>query len=156
LTVYLVRHAQAGERAAWNGDDRSRPLSGRGRRQSEAIAKRTAHDDVTRLVSSPFRRCVETLEPLGERVGLPVEEDDRLAEGAPFEHTLELMDEVGDGAVLCSHGDVVGDTIAALERRGMKLVGVPDWRKASVWLIDADGDGTHRAHVLPPPDRDPL
>lgn len=156
MTVYLVRHAQAGERAAWNGDDPSRPLSGRGWRQSEAIAKRMEHDDVTRLVSSPFRRCVETLEPLGKRVGLHVEEDERLAEGAPYEDTLELMDELGDGAVLCSHGDVVGDTISALERRGMKLIGVPDWRKASVWLIDDDADGTRRAHALPPPDRDPL
>lgn len=156
MSVYLVRHGKAGERAAWTGDDTLRPLSGRGRRQAGAIAERMEHENVTRLVSSPARRCVQTLEPLAERVGLPINEDHRLAEGAAIEDTLVLIDELPDGGVMCTHGDVVEQTITALERRGMKLLGVPDWRKGATWVIDTDAEGIQRAYALPPPDRDPL
>ncbi len=40
--IYLVRHAKAGERRVWDGDDEARPLSKLGWKQSEAIAKRLA------------------------------------------------------------------------------------------------------------------
>ena len=106
-------------------------------------------------MSSPYGRCVQTLAPLADRLGIPVEEDDRLAEGAAFEDTLRLMDELGEGVVLCTHGDVLTDTVAALERRGMDVVGPPDLRKGVVWLIDGDADGLRQARALPPPDRDP-
>ncbi|MFT6391405.1 MAG: 8-oxo-dGTP diphosphatase, partial [Ilumatobacter sp.] len=39
-TIYLVRHAKAGERRLWTGEDVDRPLSQRGWRQSNAVAKR--------------------------------------------------------------------------------------------------------------------
>ncbi|MGI9053323.1 MAG: SixA phosphatase family protein [Ilumatobacteraceae bacterium] len=139
---YLVRHAKAGRRHDWKGDDRARPLSGPGRRQSEAIAKRLDDVLVTSLWSSPYRRCVETLEPLGERTGLTVASDDRLAEGARLEDAMALLREGGDGAVLCSHGDVVPDVVEALIRRGAKLTSDPDWRKASIWVLELDADGT--------------
>jgi len=156
LTVYLVRHAQAGERAKWEGTDLDRPLSGRGKRQAKAIADRLDDERIVRLVSSPYRRCVQTLEPLGTSLGLAVETDDRLSEGASFEDTLALIDELGDGAALCSHGDVIPDTMSALVRRGVELEGEPDWRKATVWVIDRDATGGGSAHALPPPDRAPV
>ena len=42
------------------------------------------------------------------------------------------------GRVLCSHGDVVPDLIEALARRGMELTTAPDWRKATLWVLDGD------------------
>lgn len=155
MTLYLVRHAQAGERAKWDGKDLDRPLSRRGVRQAAAIADRIADGGIVRLVSSPYRRCVQTLEPLGARLDLPVETDARLSEGASLNDTLALIEELGDGAALCSHGDVIPDTVGALVRRGVELSGEPDWRKATVWVIDRDGGGG-QASALPPPDRDPL
>jgi len=152
VTVYLVRHAKAGSRKDWHGDDLLRPLSKNGRAQARAIADALALRAVTSLVSSPYVRCRQTLEPLGERVGLTVVDDDRLAEGNPFEKVLVLLDEVPDGAVLCTHGDIVPDAIAALQRRGCDVRGTPDWRKGSVWLLERDGSGAFAtAAVWPPP-----
>ncbi|MFN8021890.1 MAG: phosphoglycerate mutase family protein [Acidimicrobiales bacterium] len=153
MTIYLVRHAKAGSRDRWEGDDALRPLSGKGREQARRIGEALAGEGVTALVSSPYVRCVQTLEPLGERCDLEVVPDARLAEETPFEQVLDLLAEVPDGAVLCSHGDVIPDTMAALERRGCRIDGRADWRKATVWRLERDADGSFvAASVTPPPD----
>ncbi len=85
----MVRHAKAGSRHKWDGEDLERPLSEAGRRQTEAITERLRGERVTGLYSSPYVRCVQTLAPLGEHLGLEVVGDDRLAEAAPFESTLD-------------------------------------------------------------------
>jgi 8-oxo-dGTP diphosphatase len=149
--IYLVRHAKAGERRVWEGDDEARPLSKHGWKQSEAIAKRLAAKGATTLYSSPYVRCVQTLEPLARRLGTTINEDRRLYEGEPFEPVLELLGEVDSGAVLCSHGDIIPDTIQALARRGMEVQTSPDWRKASIWVLKRKGERITRGKVWPPP-----
>ena len=81
MTIYLVRHAKAGSRKAWTGDDELRPLSKAGRAQARALAKRLAADGITRIFSSPYVRCRQTVEPLAERSGVPVEASEALARG---------------------------------------------------------------------------
>lgn len=150
--LFLVRHAKAGNRSDWDGDDSTRPLTGKGRRQSIAIAERVASLATGSLVSSPSVRCVQTLEPLASRLGVATIVDDRLAEGAGFEGALELLANLPDGSVLCSHGDVIPETIDALVRRGCAIVGEPEWRKASVWQLRRDSDGAIlEATASPPP-----
>lgn len=152
MKLYLVRHAKAGSRSDWRGDDIDRPLSKSGWRQAEAIADRLAKRPIAALVTSPYVRCRQTLEPLAARVERAIVTDHRLSEGAAFEGVLDLLAELADGAVLCSHGDVVPDTMIALERRGCILTGPPDWRKATVWVLDRERDGTiSRAKVWSPP-----
>jgi len=151
--LYLVRHAKAGSRFDWNGDDRLRPLTKPGRRQADTLAARLAALATGELISSPYLRCVETLQPLAERLQRGVRTDDRLAEGQRFSGALELLDEVADGAVLCSHGDVIPDTIDALQRRGCEVVGEPDWRKGSVWVLErAEHGAVVSASCWPAPD----
>lgn len=104
----LVRHASAGNRHDWEGKDRLRPLDERGRRQAAELAELLPPFGIQRVLSSPYLRCVETVEPLAEALGLPVEEDERLAEGAG-RAVLELLKE--DGVVCCTHGDVVEDVL---------------------------------------------
>ena len=149
--IYLVRHAKAGERRVWTGDDLDRPLSKTGWKQAHALGKRLAKKSVSELVSSPYVRCIQTLEPLAIAVGTEVRPDDRLVEDAPFEGVLDLIAELDDGAVLCSHGDVIPATIEALIRRGMHLKTEPDWRKASVWILRRKDDRVVSATVWPPP-----
>jgi len=149
--VYLVRHAKAGERRVWDGDDMARPLSNTGWKQAEALGKRLAGKRISEPYSSPYVRCVQTLEPLAERLGTTVHEDDRLLEGKPFEDVLELLAEIEDGAVLCSHGDIIPDTIQALARRGMEVQSPPDWRKATVWVLKRKGERITKGKVWPPP-----
>ncbi len=150
--VYLVRHAKAGSRGEWEGDDQLRPLSNKGWQQAEAVANKLARRATGKLYSSPYLRCVQTLEPLAQKHHEPVVADDRLAEDAGFEGALELLATLPNNSVLCSHGDVIPATIAALERRGCEITGRPDWRKASVWVLKRDAEGmVTSAACWPPP-----
>jgi phosphohistidine phosphatase SixA len=153
VSLYLVRHAKAGSRHDWQGDDRLRPLSKNGWKQAEAIAARLAKRSPSAMYSSPFVRCRQTLEPLATALDLEIANDARLAEGGTFEGAIALLTEVPDGAVLCSHGDVIPETIAALQRRGCDIEGHADWRKGSVWTLDRSADGQfERVKVWVPDD----
>lgn len=134
-TVFLVRHAKAGERRGWVQEDHKRPLSKTGWKQAGAVADRLTKKGKGVLIASPYVRCVQTLEPLAAIRGSEVTVDSRLQEGGNFEPVLELIDEVPDGSVLCSHGDIIPAVIQALHRRGMELQTPPDWRKASIWVL---------------------
>jgi 8-oxo-dGTP diphosphatase len=147
VSVFVVRHAKAGHRANWDGDDRERPLTPAGQGQAAAIADRLAAEDLSSLWSSPYVRCVQTLEPLAERTGLSIMADDRLAEGTSLEATLDLIGHAGDGAVLCTHGDVLTDVMNALLRRGTELTTAPEWRKGAIWVLNGS-----TATAEPPPD----
>ncbi|MEX2549775.1 MAG: phosphoglycerate mutase family protein [Nitriliruptoraceae bacterium] len=150
MTLLLVRHADAGDRAAWTGDDRQRPLSATGRRQSEALAALHADRDIDAVLSSPARRCVQTVEPIADALGLPVEEQESLAEGAPFEDVDRLLTEHADrNVLLCSHGDVMDAILTALRRRG-HLPDRPTARKAASWIVEGWPDPS-RTEVLDPP-----
>jgi len=153
--LYLVRHAKAGTRRDWFGDDRLRPLTKSGLAQAEAIADRLEPLGPALLVSSPYRRCVQTLEPLAARTGLPIEIDLAWSEGAEFESALGHLTTLRDRTVMSSHGDVIPELISALERRGMVIKGEPSWRKGAIWVIhrEVDGreDGFSSAEAWPPP-----
>jgi 8-oxo-dGTP diphosphatase len=135
MAVFLVRHAQAGHRGFGHGD-RERSLSASGEAQAAALAGVLKGTMVTRLLSSPYLRCVQTLEPLAATLGVTVETTPLLAEGMPFEPVLELLAGLPEGAVLCSHGDVIPDVVQALLRRGLHIHGEPRWSKGSVWTLD--------------------
>ena len=137
MSVLLLRHARAGERAAWTGDDRLRPLDERGLRQALAL-RELAQRAIGRIVSSPYRRCVETVEPLAEALGIPIELDDRLAEGASTQLALSLLGEL-DGGLACTHGDVIEAVL------GYGL------RKGAVAVTDVGPDGAVVLEALPAP-----
>lgn len=150
-TVYLVRHAKAGERRMWTADDIERPLSSAGWRQAKHLGERLADKSSGPLLSSPYVRCVQTLEPLGHLIGVDVETDDRLLEGQPFDPVLDLIAAAADGSVLCSHGDVIPDVVNALARRNMEVLTPPEWRKASVWVLKRKGERVVKGKAWPPP-----
>ena len=151
--LYLVRHAKAGSRHDFSGNDRLRPLSNTGRRQAKALATRLVAEDVKKLISSPYLRCIQTLHPTAKAIGAKVEPDERLAEGRSFVDVMEMLETLPDGTALCSHGDVIPDTIAALERRGCEFTTPLEWRKGSVWVLHRDEKGEIvTAEAWPPPD----
>jgi 8-oxo-dGTP diphosphatase len=103
--ILLVRHASAGDRYEWEGDDRLRPLDERGRRQADELVELLEQYEVTRLLSSPSLRCVQTVEPFAEARGLGIEIRDELSEqrqdvdGPTFVGSLHDVN-----AVLSCHG----------------------------------------------------
>jgi broad specificity phosphatase PhoE len=124
MSVVLLRHASAGDRGEWKDDDQLRPLDDRGRRQALAL-RSLADRRVTRIVSSPYVRCVETVEPLAATLGLPIDVDERLAEGADPDDALALLAEV-DGGVACTHGDVIDALLGHSLKKGAAAVVEPD------------------------------
>jgi 8-oxo-dGTP diphosphatase len=153
VTVWVVRHAKAGSRRAWSGDDSRRPLSKPGRRQADALVDLFASASFDRVVSSPFVRCWETVEPLATGASLEVELDDRLAEAAgPYGALALVRETAAGGGVLCSHGDVIPELLARLERSGIDLGDDPRCEKGSVWALELEGEQVVSARYLPPPD----
>ena len=142
MALFLVRHAKAGHRE-FGPVDRERSLSADGHAQAKALVKYLADITVTRLLTSPFTRCRQTLAPLADATGLGLENTFQLAEGAPFEPVLQLLSELPDGSVLCSHGDLIPDVMQALVRRGLTINGDENWSKGSVWVLECtDGQMT--------------
>ena len=150
--AYLVRHAKAGDRAVWTGDDLARPLSKMGYRQAKALVKELAKRPIKRILSSPAVRCVETVSPLAEQRGLPVEPRDELLEGASLSGLLGLLDELRSTAsVLSGHGDLIPAAIEHLEGEGMVMPSERGWKKASTWVLEREAGLIVRATYLPPP-----
>jgi phosphohistidine phosphatase SixA len=151
VTIYLVRHAKAGSRRAWKGDDYLRPLPPSGRRQAKGIADLLEGAGIERIVSSQYVRCRQTVDPLAYRLRLPVELSDALVEGAPVTETMRLIEKVAsEVTVLCTHGDVVENVLEHLRNAG---VAVDDdlLEKGSVWVFETHDAAIVGGHYVPPP-----
>jgi broad specificity phosphatase PhoE len=142
VPIYLVRHAHAGSRGSWHGDDDLRPLSAQGRRQTEHLLSLLADEPVGRLFSSPTRRCTETLEPLARRMGRPIETADELAEDAdPEEAERFLLAHAPENPVACSHGDLIPRVLHRLHAAGMRASADTIAPKGSMWMLAVDDGG---------------
>jgi 8-oxo-dGTP diphosphatase len=151
VTVYLLRHARAGRRSAWKGDDELRPLSKVGQRQADGIVDVLGPVDIEQILSSPYVRCVETVEPIADARNLEIDVVDELREGAPLEDALRLVEKVsGEPTVLCTHGDIVEALLAHYKANGVK-VGKPRMEKGSVWAFETRDGRVTKATYLPPP-----
>jgi broad specificity phosphatase PhoE len=150
MDAFFVRHAKAGSRRRFEGDDTLRPLSRNGRPQAEAIKDLLAHRDIARVLTSPFTRCIQTVEPLAEQLGLEVEIEEKLGEGHDWRHALKLIQTAQEPIALCSHGDVIGDLMYHLAERGIPL---DDDRieKGSTWVLQVEDGDIVKARYLPPP-----
>jgi phosphohistidine phosphatase SixA len=125
MSLVLIRHAMAGHRKEWRGDDRVRPVDEQGRREAEGLIDLLGDHSFDRIVSSPYVRCVQTVEPLAESLGLEIELDDRL--GA---HRLDDVPEVlaelaGQDAAVCTHGD-------------LPWLGDRKFKKGAAWVLTED------------------
>lgn len=133
MPLLIVRHARAGKRWDWEGHDRERPLDKEGRRQAHGLVEQFAPYSVERITSSPSLRCTQTVAPLSRELGIPIENRPELEEGASRGETLALIRELGDAAVLCTHGDVLENLFGEAGRKGSTRVvdlrnGEPDVR----------------------------
>ncbi len=151
-TLYLVRHARAGDRSSWNGADRNRPLSKRGRRQAKRLIAVLGGHSVDRLLTSPYVRCRQTLEPIAKNRSLAIEERAELEENIPVDGALQLVKTLaGTNAVLCSHGDIIPALIDRLQQDGLAVSTPTATKKGSVWIIESAAGRWTQATYLPPP-----
>ena len=128
VPLILVRHASAGRKADWPGDDGSRPLDARGAADAQALAGLLAcFAPSAQVISSPARRCTETVRPYAASFGGTVETAACLTpagRSAAFSSLTEQADAlwrlfsalVADRrpAVLCLHRENLPGTLAAV------------------------------------------
>ena len=152
--MYLIRHAKAGSRSAWREPDELRPVSRSGRRQSKRLVERFDAMPVRRLFSSPFLRCIQTLEPLADARGLDIDLAHELSEGAPIAavEALILAASADGPAAFSTHGDVQAGLVGDLIDRGVRLDGEDvAFKKGSTWILEVVGGKVASVRYLPPP-----
>lgn len=121
--LVLVRHASAVPRGTWKREDPQRPLTAAGHERAAALAPVLAAYGITRVVSSPSQRCLHTVQPYAVAAGVRLrtrsglsEEGFASAPGKARRHLTRLL-ELAEPALLCTHGPVLPDLLADLERR---------------------------------------
>ena len=66
-TVYIVRHAEKINEADSSG------LTAVGLERAQALADRLADEQISRILTTPYRRTQETARPLSQQLNLPIE-----------------------------------------------------------------------------------
>jgi phosphohistidine phosphatase SixA len=141
LRVLILRHASAGHRREWEGDDRFRPLDDEGRRQAEALAGTLAELGTQALYSSPSLRCVQSLEGAATQLGLSIETRTELAEEACNSDVLELLEGVVVAVpALCTHREVIEEILPGRE-----------CEKGAIWVVEVEDGEVRQERYLPPP-----
>ena len=106
---------------------------------------------VDRILSSPVRRCVQTVEPLARDRGLDIKEVPWLFEGTDGPTLLETIRLLPGPAVLCTHGDAIPEVVRPLAEDGVPVEGPMVWKKGSTWVLDRDLGFPSRLRYEPPP-----
>jgi phosphohistidine phosphatase SixA len=129
--MLLVRHASAGSSAEWAGDDYDRPLDDKGVEQARELVERLASFRIERILSSPAKRCVDTVEPLARSRNLEVEVLGELDQERMFTEGIALVrDRAHEDIVVCGHGGLEG-----------ALRDPPKWKKAAVLVLRGGAGG---------------
>src|ERR1700674_5693358 len=150
--LYFIRHAKAGSRSHWQGDDRARPLSKSGVRQAEGLVSVLGSDAISAVFSSPYLRCVQTVEPLARARRLAITQTASLAEGAGLTGALRFIEDTKFGdSVLCTHGDVIQELVDELIRRRVVKASQGGLDKGSTWVVEVEKGSPVSARYVPPP-----
>lgn len=139
--MLLLRHASAGTRLSSPSVDRFRRLDESGRGVARQLVWALADREITKIVSSPLPRCVESVVPLAASLRLPVENHWELGPDASLDDVLTLLVDLPDSTLACTHREVFE-----------KLLG---WdapcEKGAVWVLERNGPELVPALYLEPP-----
>ena len=153
-TVLVVRHATAGSKSRFSGDDTKRPLDKKGRAQAEALVGQLLAFGATDVYAGDRLRCHQTVEPLAEELGVKICNESSLTAEAYADNpkrgrrrVLEIA-ALGHTPVICTQGVVIPDLIAWwCDRDGVR----PDKsrnRKGSTWVLSlSDGHLVAADHI---------
>jgi phosphohistidine phosphatase len=153
FSLYLLRHAHAGNSANWAGDDAERPLSDRGKDQARRLGSLLAQRGVVpdAIVSSPKVRARQTANIVGDALGVGVTNDERLAEQFDLDALASIMAGVGGTSMMIvGHDPDFSEMLAT-------LVGAAEipMRKGALARVDVVlplGPGSGILRYLVPPE----
>jgi 8-oxo-dGTP diphosphatase len=150
--LILVRHASAGSKDDWDGDDDLRPLDDKGAADAAVLAGLLAcFAPRARVVSSPALRCTQTMQPFAESFGGSVEAHPVLAtpsspassDGAVRQLVRDLV-AAGRPAVVCLHRENLPKAlVAACSALGASsaVPQDPSLPKGAFWVVHAAAGG---------------
>lgn len=137
--IVIVRHASAGKRSAWHGDDAQRPLDATGLAQADRLAVFLPYFAPGRVVSASPVRCVQTVTPAAKALGLDVlvdhtfSDDDYVATPQAAEAGVRALAVPGEVTVVSSQGA----TIPGLIESFAPGVGDASTKKGAAWVLCA-------------------
>jgi 8-oxo-dGTP diphosphatase len=147
----IVRHATARPRDAWARADGDRPLVASGKRQAMALAALLQCWRPDYVLCSPWRRCLQTMDPYAAASGVRVRTKGGLSEagyrrspGKARRHTHHLL-ETAHGGALCTHRPVLEGVLRALRECSAADV-VPDLPDANPYLHPGEVLVAHVSH----------
>ena len=135
MTLYIVRHSLAVPKKQWTGDDVDRPLTKRGIAQSEVLARWSMGIELSSILSSPTRRCLDTVAGIAAAHDLPVLVRSELAIGddQPAKDLVAALLADGLDVLICTHGENVLPVLRAIRPR---VISGKKWAsKGSVWTL---------------------
>lgn len=144
--LLLVRHAKAGDRSAWSGDDTLRPLEKSGRTQAEMLVPMLRAFGARRLYSAPRVRCEQTLAPLADELGIEVALEQSLSDEAYLDsptaavtRLLEIANAGGGVAAICSQGAAIPGVLDDLAAAAGIDIGNTSTKKSGTWGLGFAG-----------------
>jgi 8-oxo-dGTP diphosphatase len=120
VPVLVVRHGTSRPRRSWARADGDRPLASAGRRQARGLVPLLGCWCPQRIVSSPWRRCIETVAPFAGSASVEVIRKNSLSEvgaGRSPKRARRQMQRLLDQAqpaVLCTHRPVLAEVFTVL------------------------------------------
>jgi broad specificity phosphatase PhoE len=149
--LLLVRHAHAGDKRHWQGPDILRPLSAVGQAEAAGLLVRLEDYPIGCILSSPTVRCQQTVQPLALDRLLGIEALPALGVAADLAVVLGLLGGLwGQDAVVCTHGEVIGQVLVCLVTDGLVVDQPLAWPKGSTWLLDGPDGRFTVGRYLPP------
>ena len=156
IPFILLRHASAGSKRRWSGNDLDRPLDADGAAHAERLAGLLSCFGSCRVISSAAERCVATVRPYAELTGGSIEIEAGLTMPQPgggtareLKRAAQIIDD-GKPAVICAHGENLPSLLqAACARLGARPPKGPPLRKAAWWVLHTAGGalaGAERYH----------
>jgi 8-oxo-dGTP pyrophosphatase MutT (NUDIX family) len=154
VPLVFLRHAAAGHKGSWPGDDLDRPLDSRGAADADRLAALLACFAPRRVISSAAERCVATVRPYAALAGAAVALEPAFTVGLSAEDTgspavtseavasaaVSEIVTAGVPAVICAHGEnlppLIMDACAALGAAPPGELSLP---KSGFWVLHLAG-----------------
>ena len=83
--LYFVRHAHS----VYSADEYGRPLSERGYQEAQRVTEILKTENISRILSSPYRRAIETVEGISRLLGIEIEQEEDFKERVVASHPVE-------------------------------------------------------------------
>jgi phosphohistidine phosphatase len=134
MNLFLLRHANA-DWPDWNKADDERPLTKRGKKESQQMAKflERTKASIDLVVTSPLPRAAETAEIVAQKLKMKLEEDERLAPGFNATKLRALLKNHADrDLMIVGHEPDFSEVLQALTGGAIKLA------KAGIALVQLE------------------